>query len=82
MYDKTLCLFDCIRIRSHTCKFTSKLVPDILGRWHTSELVPDKHFRKRRNTIFFVMDDFTLRVLKNIEKMILRKCVLSMLRVD
>lgn len=26
------------------------------------------------------MGDFTLRLLKNIEKMILRKCVLSMLR--
>ncbi|KAF0760098.1 Uncharacterized protein FWK35_00013428, partial [Aphis craccivora] len=32
-------------------------------------------------SIFFVMGDFTLRLLKNIEKMILRKSVLSMLRV-
>jgi len=31
-------------------------------------------------SIFF-MDDFTLRLLKNIEKMILRKCGLSILRV-
>jgi len=29
----------------------------------------------------FLMADFTLILLKNIEKMILRKCVLSMLRV-
>jgi len=28
---------------------------------------------------FFVMRDFTSRLVKNIEKMILRKCVLSML---
>jgi len=27
------------------------------------------------------MGDFTLRLFKNIEKMILRKCVLSMLRI-
>jgi len=32
-------------------------------------------------SIFFVIGDFTLRLLKNIEKMILRKYVLSMLRV-
>jgi len=31
--------------------------------------------------IYFVIDDFTLRLLKNIEIMILRKLVLSMLHV-
>jgi len=36
-----------------------------------------------KNIIFhlFLIGDFTLRLLKNIEKMILRKCVLSMSRV-
>ena len=39
-------------------------------------------FSKLLLSFFFVMDDFTLRLLKIVEKMILRKCVLSMLRVD
>jgi len=38
-------------------------------------------FPQKYYSIFFVMGDFALRLLKNIEKMILRKYVLSMLRV-
>ena len=37
---------------------------------------------KMLSSIFFLMRDFTLILLKNIEKMILRKYVLSMLRVS